>query len=680
MSAAKSLKIVSDESRPKLAWLDSYDLESASLRMAELQGAVDAAELERKRSEAGRFDPGQPDKEGFPRLVACAWLSENEFSCDRSRMVEKREEPPPVSQGKPWEKRRSGVLPFNPPASLDLPRNPDAEQGAIAGMLREEAIRVAILAMIGPESFFELSLAAICHAAKALQERGEPVDLATMTEEIRRSSRPAAGTAMEKLSGLFSRPSSIEVATRHAEIVKGDCERRASIETLASAVRDLASGRKSPSQVSGQVREMLDRIDSEPGVLVDEESSSARWPDRPAEPAWHGVVGELVAAVEPETEADPVAILIQLLVLFGNVIGRTAHWTVGATKHYCNEYVAIVGQSSRGRKGTACDIAELLIRDQDLKWAEECIKGGLTSGAGLLKTVRDPRIEEGMIDPGVTDKRAVFIQPEFSSMIGVMGRDTNDLCGYIREAWDGKNMSSAVKKDPMQVTNPHISIIGHTSFGDLKNVLTDTCKTNGFANRFLWVCARRSKELPHGGDLGKIDLNPFRDRIAGAIRFAGQPFFAVNSVPFDQKAYDLWSKCYSHLTRPRVGTAGSITDRAEAHVRRLGLIYAVLDRSRSVKSEHLNAALAVWDYCERSVRFIFSEGKKDDIADKILTALCAAGKKGMTRTEVNKVFHGRKTAAIEDALKKLLALGMIAVHTRPVARTTVHVWTLATNF
>ena len=59
----------------------------------------------------------------------------------------------------------------------------------------------------------------------------------------------------------------------------------------------------------------------------------------------------LVQAVESETESDPVSLLLQLLVLFGNVIGRTAHFVVEANAHYFNEFLLLAGPSAKAGKG-----------------------------------------------------------------------------------------------------------------------------------------------------------------------------------------------------------------------------------------------------------------------------------------------------------------------------------------
>jgi hypothetical protein len=54
------------------------------------------------------------------------------------------------------------------------------------------------------------------------------------------------------------------------------------------------------------------------------------WPDPPAAEAFYGLAGRIVRAIEPASEADPAALLVQTLVAFGNVIGRGAYFEVEA--------------------------------------------------------------------------------------------------------------------------------------------------------------------------------------------------------------------------------------------------------------------------------------------------------------------------------------------------------------
>ncbi len=63
------------------------------------------------------------------------------------------------------------------------------------------------------------------------------------------------------------------------------------------------------------------------------------WPAAPAPAVYHGLAGEIVDRIAPHSEADPVAILSQLLVSFGAAVGRGAWFQVEATKHHPNEFL-----------------------------------------------------------------------------------------------------------------------------------------------------------------------------------------------------------------------------------------------------------------------------------------------------------------------------------------------------
>lgn len=79
-------------------------------------------------------------------------------------------------------------------------------------------------------------------------------------------------------------------------------------------------------------------------------------PKRLGEDAFHGPAGRFVKHVEPSTEADPAAVLVQTLVMFGSALGRQAGFKVGFGEHFCNEFAVIVGTTSSGRKGTGAEL------------------------------------------------------------------------------------------------------------------------------------------------------------------------------------------------------------------------------------------------------------------------------------------------------------------------------------
>jgi hypothetical protein len=104
-------------------------------------------------------------------------------------------------------------------------------------------------------------------------------------------------------------------------------------------------------------------------------------------------------------------------------------------------------------------------------------------------------------------------------------------------------------------------------------------------------------------------------------------------------ARNLWAREYCRITQGRDGLRGALCGRAEAHVLRLSLLYALLDSSNVIRPEHLRAALAVWDYCERSIGHIFGGASGDADRERILGALINGP---LTVTELRRVFSNNR--------------------------------------
>ena len=138
----------------------------------------------------------------------------------------------------------------------------------------------------------------------------------------------------------------------------------------------------------------------------------AGWPATPDRTVYHELPGEIVGTIAPHTESDPVAILTQLLVAFGAAVGRGAYFQVEATRHHPNQYMCLVGDSARARKGSSWDHVRRLILTADPS-LEPRILTGLSSGEGMIWAVRDPHGQ----DPGIPDQRLLVIEPEFASVL-----------------------------------------------------------------------------------------------------------------------------------------------------------------------------------------------------------------------------------------------------------------------
>jgi Protein of unknown function (DUF3987) len=388
-------------------------------------------------------------------------------------------------------------------------------------------------------------------------------------------------------------------------------------------------------------------------------ATGPHWPKPLAREAFHGLAGDFVRAVEPYSEADPAAILLQFLTAFGSVIGSSPCFMVGATAHRLNEFVLIVGRTAKSRKGTSLGEVRAVIGAVDDGWARSRVLPGLSSGEGVIYHIRDERWgrnkkgEEELVDEGVGDKRLLIIEAEFASALRVMQREGNTLSPILRCAWDGLPLGTLTKNLPMKATKSHISIIGHTTCEDLSRYLSATDQANGFANRFLVGCARRSKVLPDGGVLPDQAARVLNEKTRTAVEFG----MNVGVLSRSPEAREIWKAVYPELSREdEPGLFGALIARAEAHVLRLSMAYALLEQSSEIRSEHLEAALAVWEYCENSVRYLFGDALGDPVADAILQAL-RQNPSGLTRTDIsNLLARHRKADEIDRALALLRRL------------------------
>jgi len=379
-----------------------------------------------------------------------------------------------------------------------------------------------------------------------------------------------------------------------------------------------------------------------------------KWPSAIAREAYHGLAGEIVETIEPHTEADPVAVLVQFLVAFGSIVGRSPHYRIEGDRHTSNLFAVMVGDSSKGRKGTSWGRVRELFDAVADPWANDRIVSGMSSGEGLIWAVRDEikgmsKGAEVVLDTGIDDKRLLVLESEFASTLRVMGREGSTLSALIRQAWDRGDLRTLTKNNPAVATGAHISIIGHITKDELRRYLDRTESGNGFANRFIFVCLKRSKFLPDGGNLAEGALIPLAQRLAACIDTTR----TVEAVRMNPAAREIWHAVYSKLSEGAPGLFGAVTSRGEAQVIRLAMLYALLDNTDTIETAHLQAALAVWEYSEASARFIFGTSLGDPVADEILRALLGSPD-GLTRTEISGLFTRNKgAAAIGQALSVL---------------------------
>jgi len=370
------------------------------------------------------------------------------------------------------------------------------------------------------------------------------------------------------------------------------------------------------------------------------------------EAAYHGFVGEFIRAVSPYTEATDAALLGHLLPAVGSIIGPGPYvW--GGDEQPARVNTVLPGPTSTGRKGTAKAINKKLLRAVDAKFCDEQCVGGMSSGEGVIQKVSDrhSKDKDGNEQIEMVEKRLLVVEPEFSRVLLQSQRLGNILSQVLRESYDSGNLN-VLTRNPLSAINAHICIVGHITVEELRKRLTETEMANGFANRFLWLYTESEKELPDAKPLPILLISRFAQRLSKIIIFSQKQL----RIEKDEQATELFNSVYGHLRSAKPGLQGSMLARGESIVLRVALIYALLDESKIIRREHIEAALAVWEYNVQTVKLIFGDSEVGDSLQEHLYKLLAAGP--LTATEFHS--HTNKSATeIKAALTYLESIGRV---------------------
>jgi hypothetical protein len=228
---------------------------------------------------------------------------------------------------------------------------------------------------------------------------------------------------------------------------------------------------------------------------------------------------------------------MHLLVGFGNIAGRGPHFFTERDEQHTNLFAVIVGDSSRGRKGTSWGHIKHLLAQVDEKWVQTKIMGGIASGEGLIAELKD---EEGVV---TRDKRLMLFEGEFAQVLKVAARSGNTSSAILRNAWDSGDLRNMSKGEPLRASGCHISMIGHITRTELSRLLTHTDASNGFGNRILWTYSSRTKLLPDGGEIESVDFSAEIQFLKKAQELARQRGKFIRSA----EARDYWHAIYPAL-------------------------------------------------------------------------------------------------------------------------------------
>ena len=397
--------------------------------------------------------------------------------------------------------------------------------------------------------------------------------------------------------------------------------------------------------------------------------TDAPWPAPPAEAVFHGPAGEFVLRTEPHTESHPMALLSQFLVAFGTATGNSAHYAVEASRHHSNEFIVLVGPSSKGRKGSSWDHVEALIRDVDEPFVERCIASGMSSGEGLIAEVADDNENGSSAHAKAQADRRVGVRAgdEGARPRGehTVARDPQRL-GRQDAADDGQEQPAARDRRAHRDRRSH-----HQARAAAPH---HRDRTREWILQPLHGRGRASAQRRCRSADGSAEKNSTASASRSGSPPASPPSSSTSPSTLARGRGGSPSTTSSRAASP--DSRGAATARAEAHAVRLALLYALLDCSPVIGLQHLEAALAFWGYSAASARWVFGDSIGDPTADEIWV-MARERHDGITRTEVSNLFsRNKKAREIDRALQALIDAGRLerATIRDPQSDRTLTVW------
>lgn len=397
------------------------------------------------------------------------------------------------------------------------------------------------------------------------------------------------------------------------------------------------------------------------------------WPDPIPDAALHGPAGDFVRSARDHTEGDPNGLYVAALTGAGLSLSQwRPHLRVGDRWHRPLLFTALVGRSSKARKGTATDPVHLALTEAEGAWAD-LRSGGFGSGEAFVEALAErPRL---LLD-----------EQELAAVLITCARDGSTLGQSIRLAWDGSPLRRRTVKRTTTATDYAVAVIASCTLEELERALSTSDLFGGTTNRFLWVAVERSGLKPRTSGVPTTVTDTFAAAIKDANSWLEKHALASNGEPMAVRrsadAERLWADegLYATLENDdESGALGAAVARSSVQVLRVALVFALLDLSATIERDHLRAAEAVWNYCRASAAHVFGESTGDHRADRVLDRLRIAGESGLLRSEVPAAIgnKGLTRAHVDRLRDRLVTAKRIVVTAEPSAGRTGERWRIA---
>lgn len=392
------------------------------------------------------------------------------------------------------------------------------------------------------------------------------------------------------------------------------------------------------------------------------------------EQAWRGIFQTYREAVQGTTEAPGQYHFGVLATIVGIIIGR-ACYLYHAGELYPNFYTAIVGPSGKSRKTTATNLCMRILGDVD---PNVIVLRGLSSPEGLIGILQVPAEEELEDLPEHEQQRAASVMPvasyegyralifcnEFASLLKKAKNEaTSGIIQALTDLYDCPfTLDNPTRHRPLRAERPTGAMIALSTTEWLERNLTPEDVFGGFGNRFCFYNYTPIEPIPRPQKpdgalieriISKLVSIRQQKRKERQIEYS---FDSETEKVVDEWYIDRWYREYE------TDVVAVISERIDVHVRKLALLYAILENDlddTTIYADQFKAAIQVGEYWTQSAlsifgTFGFTKTTRDEM--RVIEAIDHP----MTKNDIHKKLSGRLSAnELEKILASLLNVGRI---------------------
>ncbi len=369
--------------------------------------------------------------------------------------------------------------------------------------------------------------------------------------------------------------------------------------------------------------------------------TSGAFPAAPDPEVFDGLLGELVDDLAPGTDASLVGLLGSCIALSGALIPG---WAYFHREQTTSPFIALVGESSIGRKGTAMTrVMDAFGHALETATVHRVTLDGINSGEGLVASLHYRR-EHYPQEPTI----GLLFEEEYATLMASRSRDGSTLDPRMRSAFDGGPLSNRKAGETKTVMPPYWlpALIGITP-AELRTRLEPGALQSGSANRWLYLPVTR-RDIEATNALPEFSREHVEAILAAHKAAMKRPL----RLEVDDAIQAKLREYSDFLPTVAFGIARDLTRRLSIIAFRVALVHAVVERAARVTVEHMRRAIALTEYARRGIAWVFGDTIGNPDADLLFRHLQASGRlrqNVITRQIIRDPL--RRQAAIDELLR-----------------------------